>query len=470
MSSWRDLYAHARVTRGVSTGPRGGYHGSGTAVRSPTTEPSLDLPLGDILATINISETTPSHLTPKIENCEYVASYNWLDCSAPTILVPGSPPVWTPPVSRQRLPEDSGEYFRDPNAARYPKHPTEPAIRALFAMQPKLNTATIDIVACGSTLGNLLRFASSQERSFRFDVDIIGGTMFFIRRERSPKELIEGIRGYGHTFPESHTTWAADVKGSASHQRIIKYSFGGLRIIVRSEADGYLNDRTQPRKSSVSKLSENHSDVDEDLALSMSLNVSERVANTDETLLIKPGGQKVPQKAIFDIKTRSAKKEIDMDDVLPRLWMNQTPSFIIAYHKFGDFSEPQIQDVRPEILAWEAGNAKLLGHLRAVIQNIKDQANALGLRSFEIVRTGTGPLQLRKQVGDQRRAVSSDLRADWELRGNNMETSKEGKGNVASVGSNRFGDSLEDFSDEESEKDFTACSLDDCGYCGHCTY
>jgi hypothetical protein len=26
------------------------------------------------------------------------------------------------------------------------------------------------------------------------------------------------------------------------------------------------------------------------------------------------------------------------------------------------------------------------------------------------------------------------------------------------------------YSDSESEKDFTACSADDCGYCGHCTY
>jgi hypothetical protein len=25
-------------------------------------------------------------------------------------------------------------------------------------------------------------------------------------------------------------------------------------------------------------------------------------------------------------------------------------------------------------------------------------------------------------------------------------------------------------SDDESEKDFTACSADDCGNCGHCTY
>jgi hypothetical protein len=25
-------------------------------------------------------------------------------------------------------------------------------------------------------------------------------------------------------------------------------------------------------------------------------------------------------------------------------------------------------------------------------------------------------------------------------------------------------------SDDGSEKDFTACSADDCGYCGHCTY
>jgi len=55
------------------------------------------------------------------------------------------------------LDEDSGEYFRDPNAARDPHFPVEPAIRAVFASHPDFKVAAIDIVGCGSTIGNLLR-------------------------------------------------------------------------------------------------------------------------------------------------------------------------------------------------------------------------------------------------------------------------------------------------------------------------
>ncbi|KAI9700288.1 MAG: hypothetical protein M1836_002303 [Candelina mexicana] len=414
--SWRGSRGNPRGTGGTSRGSRGGYRGFRSTVPSPATEPPPDLPFGEILATIDISATPTSQDPPKIENCEYLASYNWLDRATPTIVVPGSPPKWTPPVSRQRLSQDTGNYFRDPNAARYPKYPTEPAIRALFAMQPKLDTSAIDIVACGSTLGNLLRFASSQERSFRFDVDVVEGTMFFIRRERSPKELIEDVRGYGHTFPESHTTWAADVKGSASHQRIIKYTFGELCIVVRSETDGYLDDGTQPEQPSDLKVMQTGSETGKDAELLAQLNVSEQTVVTSEPLTIKPGGQRVPQNAIFDIKTRSARNEIDMDVVLPRLWVNQTPNFIIAYHNFGNFDEPQVQQVRPKILAWETANANILGRLRAIMQEIKDQANASKLRTFEISRTGTGPLHLRKQVGAERRVMPSDLSIAWESR------------------------------------------------------
>ncbi len=296
--------------------------------------------------------------------------------------------------------------------------------------------------------------------------------MFFVRKEKSPKELIEDIRGYGHTFPESHTTWEADVRGSVSHQRIIRYSFGGMCVVVRSETDGYLDDQKRPGPSNVAKLTQPIGDAGDDFGLSSSLDVSERTVNSDEPLMIKPGGQLVPQQLIFDIKTRSSRKEIDMDDVLPRLWVNQTPNFIIAYHKSGDFSDPQIQHVRPKILAWEAANAKVLGRLQAILRDIKDQANSLDLNSFEISRTGTGPLHLRKQVGDNKRAMPSALSADWKLRGSRAASNK-GDADVASVGSEdstKSSHNLSDEESEESEKDFTACSLDDCGYCGHCTY
>jgi hypothetical protein len=74
--------------------------------------------------------------------------------------------------------------------------------------------------------GNLLRYASSIKQSFRFDIDIIDNTVFFIRKENSPTELIPHIWGYNWAFSQAYTTWDTEIKGSVSHQRLIKYDFG----------------------------------------------------------------------------------------------------------------------------------------------------------------------------------------------------------------------------------------------------
>jgi hypothetical protein len=112
-------------------------------------------------------------------------------------------------------------------------------------MHPDFDLSSLDIVGCGSTLGNLLRFCGGLDKDFRFNVDLVGDTVFLIRKESSPTALISNICGYGHTFPEAHTIWEPEVKGSASHQRIIQYDFGGLKFMVRSESDGYLKEEAE---------------------------------------------------------------------------------------------------------------------------------------------------------------------------------------------------------------------------------
>lgn len=103
---------------------------------------------------------------------------------------------------------------------------------------PNFDPKDVDIVTCGSSLGNLLRFVRKIDREFRVIVENIGSTVFITRRENSPTQTIPDVHGYGHTFPEAYTTWPGDVKGSESHQRIIQYSFGGMKCLVRFEADG----------------------------------------------------------------------------------------------------------------------------------------------------------------------------------------------------------------------------------------
>jgi hypothetical protein len=88
-------------------------------------------------------------------------------------------------------------------------------------MQPHYNLQVVDIVGCGSTIGNLLRCARSESKTFRFDVDVIGDTLLLVRKESSPKELITNLQGYGHAFPEAYTRWDSEVRNSCCHQHII---------------------------------------------------------------------------------------------------------------------------------------------------------------------------------------------------------------------------------------------------------
>lgn len=71
-------------------------------------------------------------------------------------------------------------------------------------MHPDFNTAAIDVVGCGNTIGNLIRFANSSKRTFRFYIEVVGNTIFLVRKENSLTEPIKGVRGYGYTFPEAY--------------------------------------------------------------------------------------------------------------------------------------------------------------------------------------------------------------------------------------------------------------------------
>lgn len=281
----------------------------------------------------------------------------------------------------------------------------EPAFRSLQAMKPEYDLKSINFVGCGSTFGNLMRFAKSASRPFRFDVDVIGDTVFFVRREKSPTELIPDIHGYGHTFPDAYTTWDLGVRNSCSHQRIITYDFGGLKLLVRTETDGYVRVPTTDAPSRAS-LSGNQPSVVEALgSLSM---LSDKPA-CDQKLRLKMKGKMIPQKQIFDIKTRSKYKPFDMNEIFPRLWLNQTPRFLIAYHTQGLFEKPEVKNIRQDVLQWERDNSAVLARFHAVLHRIGDVVRDSDSKHCEVSWDGQGPLLVTGQIGEPRRALPSDL-------------------------------------------------------------
>ena len=267
-------------------------------------------------------------------------------------------------------------------------------------------------------MGNLIRFANSNERTVRFYIEVVGNTVFLVRKENSPTEPIEGVRGYGHTFPEAYTSWEADVKNSVSHQRLIQYVFGGLRCLVRCESDGYIKDHVHCESQQL-PTSSNSSDLSRDdglpslLHAAESIAVGEKVPNETVELIVRSAGHEVPQTAIFDLKTRSARHEIDMEEVYPRLWVSQTPKFIIAYHNSGQFNNIQVQDLGHSIHDWEKRNRKLLHRFNQILRQLVGFAKQSECHKVEVRRIAMGPLQIRKQSEDCWNALPPDLKAKW---------------------------------------------------------
>jgi hypothetical protein len=484
--------------RGRNFPPRRGRGGfQPKSMKRSEVKPDLTKhPLGELLASYSNSDLDPMLATlgdtATISNSEYVTSYNWLEAKSPTIIVPGmyaatmryllhlayleqgKPPLWTPLQQPRRLKEDSGLFFRDPNAARFPAYPTEPAVQALFHTNPGFVTEDVDIFGCGSTIGNLLRFVRAVDKPFRFDVEVIGKTVFFIRKENDPRETIDGIRGYGHTFPEAYTTWESDVKGSESHQRLVQYDFGGFKCIVRFECDGYLPDKADKKKGKRPQQG-GQNGLDDLLDAFDNTTIKKSQPSSENLLTIQSAGSPPSQDNIFDLKTRSGrfKKEVDMSDIYPSLWLKQFPNFIIAYHDgAGTFEDIRVQNVKKDVQEWEKANKAAIQRLAILIRKIIEVARLDSKGLLEVYSDTVDRLEIRRQHGEGSHALPLHLKTRWE----------DGDDGGVPVAAND--DLFDDDNDEEvhfypaggyddsddEDLDFTACSVDDCGYCGKCTY
>lgn len=366
----------------------------------------------------------------------------------------------------------------------------EPAVLASLEADPEIPTKT-DVVACGSTIGNLLRFVRGQDKTFRMLVEKVNNTIFFIRRENSPRELIPEVRGYGHTFPQAYTTWDADVPGSVSHQRIVGYKFAGLDLVVRFEADGYLPPKKAPFQGSSTAKSKSKSkgketSVDElaDFLSATGLTASSFKSGSS-ALQIKEGTSSVEQTEIFDLKTRSIRSKFTKDhlaDELPRLWISRIPNLILAFHTRGNFKNEdiQIKDVRGDVAKWEKDHASDLAYLAALMHQIIDAVSRHPNGKIEVSHQQIGVLEIHEQLPGVGDALSASVKARWqsmspsdEMRSGGSQDdekpSKEGSENAQPDEDESEDDDSGIQWSEKVDDDFTACG-ETCGYCGKCSY
>ncbi|EGP86996.1 uncharacterized protein MYCGRDRAFT_92938 [Zymoseptoria tritici IPO323] len=432
MHSSRGRYSNNR-------GGRGRWYGS-TVQRGGMELPEKALPFGTVISTLTHEEVKTSLSSGRatsITGCHEADEQRL-----------------TSEVDTTQTASSTGRRFRRllPRYQRrtIPKHPIEPAVRAVLSQNPDFIPDEIDLFACGSTMGHLLRFARKSDKKFRFVVEVVDGTVFFIRRENSPDEKIPDLRGYGHTMPEAYTTLDSCIRGSVSHQRMIRYEIGGIECVVRCESDGYLADKG---------------------TASTTANVC---AGKFETLQMLAGGKVVPQAAIFDIKTRSVRKKGEniLAAEITRLWLRQIPNFIMAYHRSGVFEDIEVLDIRKQILQWETEHADEISVFSAILERVITFARSQAGIAFEVCSQLPHVLEFR-QVGGQIGSVLPDeLKKVWT--DCNLDADEESTDGASDehIGSDAGGGVSIDSGgedDSDGEPDYTACT-ERCDYCGRCKY
>lgn len=298
--------------------------------------------------------------------------------------------------------------------------------RAIYEMHPGFHLDDVDIVICRNTMAKLFDFVTTNSKSFEIDVEIIGGKAMFIRKEKNTTEFIDAFRGFGYTFPEEYTNWDSAVRGSSSHHRIAKYGLAGLKYLVRFESDGYLPknvrglDKVSWRQGGMTDLAS----TTNLLGSGNSFTIGEKRPVAGLGLAIRNVGREIDQGAAIEIKTRAAHRTLDMESVLPRLWMSQTPNLIAAYHKGGRFDNVQILDVRKDIEKWEERNSMNLRKLDALIRWVIKSVQNTATMKCRLKRTDSGGLEIWELDTSHKSALPDDLH--HKLRKDDLEDEDDG--------------------------------------------
>ena len=316
--------------------------------------------------------------------------------------------MWRPLDSAEELAKDQGWMVLDQGTFMWPTRPMEPLFRALEhtarqAIQVSAHQsifsstlANVDIVIDRHTWAKLFDFVNGVSSKFSFVVELVGQKVVFVSRGGIVRQRIVKFSGYGKTFLQEYTKFEGDVRGSASHHRILKFRFAGLGYLLRLDCDGCM-----PRNSSSTSLDGNVSedddecgfegeggtgskdpgsrlqdtmDVDDvpDVVDTPESNVDQE--QTEEALKVRPAGRVVDHWTCVDIKTRSIYGTLDLSVVLPRLWMSQTPTLIVAYNRSGRFEDVRIDRVGAQLDEWEDDNQELLAKLDALMRRIVCEA------------------------------------------------------------------------------------------------
>ncbi len=115
-------------------------------------------------------------------------------------------------------------------------------------MAPSFAPFSVALVTDRNSLRKLFDFVSGHPgEHWRIEAELVEGTLFLTRWEANPVRIITGSlnSGYGHEFEKAFLKFEEELKDSSTHHRIIEYEIGGMKWVVRYEAEGYFKDKQE---------------------------------------------------------------------------------------------------------------------------------------------------------------------------------------------------------------------------------
>ncbi|KAF8417924.1 geranylgeranyl pyrophosphate synthetase [Tirmania nivea] len=390
-----------------------------------------------ILAQWTVADLKKPATSVSKKDFEFLSSYNWSELksgklSNSTIIVPGCPSSWEPPALPKAVRPDHGLVFVDQNAYQHPNIPLEPLLQALYITKPSFDLNKVQIITDRNNLRKLFEVVCGEKhRDFEIAVEIVNNTALFTRLEQCTSELIgrQEFRGYGHEFEKEFTKYPSSVNGSTGHHRIVSYSFGGLNMVVRFEADGALPPARNPVGITKGTPARSSGLILPDLS---SLSLEGRPPRTTPAssghgtpastsrLAVMKAGELVPQDRILEIKTRAEHRAIGIPECMPQLWFSDTRNLFIGLHNRGTFRTINKYQVDEKMTSqWEKLHERQLGQLVDLLGKII--AIAKGSTGRTKVRGVQGRVTLEEWQATHGPAarltrLPEDLRALWSVK------------------------------------------------------
>ncbi|KAL6303150.1 hypothetical protein BKA93DRAFT_886705 [Sparassis latifolia] len=288
-----------------------------------------------------------------IKDVAYLGSYNWLDSVEPTIVVPGSPPVWRDRRTPYAVPRDTGTRFVDENGHRIHRYPLLPLIRAIDVLAEERGTSNIDwtkvdFIVDRNCLRKLLHWINDKDGTaseFRIDTQLAGkGTVLMSRWEkRTSEEADPAVWTYSLSFEHESTTPIEGCEQRGGHHRIVKYDFNGLLLVVRFYVDACTASLPPARPPTSPANIDDISGLVSGLNVSPNNQASSASGDTDTALgtylRVKRGGSQVPQDSLVELATRSKKykDQYNWIHTFTQLLFSQIPNHYFAVHERGTF-------------------------------------------------------------------------------------------------------------------------------------